>query len=277
MRNFILLIRRYNFLIIFLLLQIVSVYLLVQNNSYQRSVYVSTSNRIVGQIYTAYSSVTDYLKLGATNRLLAEENARLRRADSALFYDKSFEIIKINDSLQLQQYEYITARVINNSVNRVNNYLTLDKGRMHGIEPYMAVISSNGVVGIVKDVSEHFSTVTSLLHSGSRIPSKVKKNGYSGTTVWSGHSPRQGYLLDIPSHAQVAVGDTIVTSTYSNVFPRGIFIGVVTELGGGGESFKEIRLELSTDFQKLSYVYVVRNILKQERDSLETTIQADVR
>jgi rod shape-determining protein MreC len=270
MRNFILLIRKYHFFIVFLLLQILSFYLLVNNNTYQRSVYVTTSNHMVGRIYAAYSQLTDYLKLGVTNRLLAEENARLRKADSANFYDKSFKWLKTNDSLQMQQFEYIPARVINNSVNRINNYITLDKGTIHGIRPYMAVACGTGVVGIVKDVSAHFSTVTSMLHSDTRISSKVKKNDYFGTTVWAGNSPSVGLLRDIPSHAQVSVGDTIITSTFSGIFPRGVQVGKVLEIGVSGESFKEIKLRFSTDFQNLSYVYVIRNILKTERDSLES-------
>ena len=177
--------------------------------------------------------------------------------------------MKVNDSTGLQQYEYISARVINNSVTRVNNYITLDKGSMQGIRPEMAVMGSNGVVGIVKDVSEHFSTVISLLHSSTKISSKIKKNDYFGSTVWDGDSPQFARLLDIPSHAQVTVGDTIVTSSYSGIFTRDIFVGTVSELGTTGESFKEIKLRLSTDFQKLSYVYVVRNLMKSERDTLE--------
>jgi rod shape-determining protein MreC len=269
MRNFFLLIRKYNFLIVFLLLEVVSGILLVRNSTYQRAAVISTSNELVGKIYTAYSNVTDYLVLGETNRILSAENARLRRADSVSFYDPSFRVLRVNDTIGLQQYEYISARVVNNSVSRVNNYITLDKGSLQGIQPEMAVMGSNGVVGIVKDVSEHFSTVISLLHSSTKISSKIKKNDYFGSSVWDGENPQIAKLLDIPSHAQVKVGDTIVTSSYSGIFPRDILVGVVSEIGTSGESFKEIKLKLATDFQKLSYVYVVRNLLKSERDTLE--------
>ena len=269
MRNFFLLIRKYNFFIVFLLLEVISGILLVRNSTYQRAAVISTSNELVGKIYTAYSNVTDYLVLGETNRILSAENARLRRADSVSFYDPSFRIIRVNDTIGLQQYEYISARVVNNSVSRVNNYITLDKGSLQGIQPEMAVMGSNGVVGIVKDVSEHFSTVISLLHSSTKISSKIKKNDYFGSSVWDGENPQIAKLLDIPSHAQVKVGDTIVTSSYSGIFPRDILVGVVSEIGTSGESFKEIKLKLATDFQKLSYVYVVRNLLKSERDTLE--------
>lgn len=276
MRNFILLIRKYKFLITFLLLQFFCFYLIIQNNSYQRSAYISTSNSVVGKIYTAYGNMTDYLKLGATNRSLAEENARLRKADSVNFYDKSFHHIKINDSIHLQQYEYISARVINNSVSKVNNYITIDKGSIHGVKPYMAVISGSGIVGIVKDVSEHFATVTSMLHSDTRISARLKKNNYFGTAVWNGISPRYGSLKDIPSHAKVSAGDTVETSTFSGLFPRGIMIGKIIEVSNSGESFKNVKLQFATDFHNLSYVYIVRNLLKEERDSLEIKTQSDV-
>ena len=269
MRNFFLLIRKYNFFIVFLLLEVISGILLVRNSTYQRAAVISTSNELVGKIYTAYSNVTDYLVLGETNRILSAENARLRRADSVSFYDPSFRVLRVNDTIGLQQYEYISARVVNNSVSRVNNYITLDKGSLQGIQPEMAVMGSNGVVGIVKDVSEHFSTVISLLHSSTKISSKIKKNDYFGSSVWDGENPQIAKLLDIPSHAQVKVGDTIVTSSYSGIFPRDILVGVVSEIGTSGDSFKEIKLKLATDFQKLSYVYVVRNLLKSERDTLE--------
>ena len=269
MRNFFLLIRKYNFFIVFLLLEVVSGILLVRNSTYQRAAVISTSNELVGKIYTAYSNVTDYLVLGETNRILSAENARLRRADSVSFYDPSFRVLRVNDTIGLQQYEYISARVVNNSVSRVNNYITLDKGSLQGIQPEMAVMGSNGVVGIVKDVSEHFSTVISILHSSTKISSKIKKNNYFGSSVWDGENPQIAKLLDIPSHAQVKVGDTIVTSTYSGIFPRDILVGVVSEIGTSGESFKEIKLKLATDFQKLSYVYVIRNLLKTERDTIE--------
>jgi rod shape-determining protein MreC len=269
MRNFFLLIRRYNFLLVFLLLQGVSITLLIKNNSFQKAAVMGTSNKITGQIYEAYSNLSDYLILGETNRILAEENARLRRMDSASFYDTGFSLVDINDTNSKQQYQYISAKIINNSVNRVNNYITLDKGSLQGILPEMAVISSNGVVGIVKDVSEHYSTVISLLHSSTKISSKILKNDYFGSTMWDGSSPEQAKLLDIPSHAPLSVGDSIVTSTYSGIFPRNIMIGTVSALGSSGESFRDIHIKLSTNFQNLSYVYVVRNLHKAELDTLQ--------
>jgi len=271
MRNFFLLIRRYNFLLFFLLLQGVCVFLLVRNSKYQRAAILGASNEFAGNIYEGYSRVTDYLTLGEENRVLAEENARLRRMDSTAFYDLGYSLVAVNDSNSQQQYQYISARVINNSINRINNYLTIDKGSIHGILPEMAVLGPNGVVGIVKDVSEHYSTVISVLHSSTKVSSKIKKNDYFGSTMWDGKDPETAKLLDIPSHAQLEVGDSIVTSTYSGIFPRDILIGTVSELGNSGESFRDIRIQLSTNFRNISYVYVVRDLFKAERDTLEAT------
>jgi rod shape-determining protein MreC len=277
MRNFFLIIRKYNVFIVFLLLQVLSIYLLVNNNSYQREAVVSTSNEVVGRIYVAYSEVSDYLKLGMTNRLLAEENARLRSGDSTSFYRMSILKTAVNDTVYKQQYEYITARVINNSVSKVNNYITLDAGSLKGIKPDMPVISSTGVVGVVKDVSPHFSTVMSVLNSNTRISAKFTKNNYFGSAMWMGGSPQLGVLNDIPSHAPVNKGDTVVTTSYSK-YPAGIMVGLVYEVGQKSVSFKDLKIKFSTDFQNLSYVYVVRDLLKTERDSLEAkTVAADVK
>lgn len=269
MRNFILLLRRYNYFLVFLLLQGLSFFLISRNSHYQKAAIVGTSNAITGEIYTAYSDITDYLTLGVTNKLLVEENAQLRRLDTNAYYDNSYRLMRINDTIASQQYQYVTARVINNSVKNLNNYITLDKGYAQGIFPEMAVISSNGVVGIVKDVSEHFSTVISVLHRSTKISSKLIASDYFGSTVWDGKSPDYAKLYDIPSHTKVAVGDSVVTSTYSGIFPRNILVGTVSSIGNSGQSFKDITLKFSTNFRTLSYVYVVRDLLKSERDSLE--------
>jgi rod shape-determining protein MreC len=275
MKNFFLLLRKYNFFLLFLILQGVSFYLLVNNNSFHRTTFINTSNYYVGQTYEAYSAATDYLKLSYNNKILAEENARLLNEMRMSFYDLDSTQSQVRDSLYKQQYTFVEAKIINNTVNKINNYITLNKGSMHGIKKEMAVISSSGVVGIVKDVSEHFSSVISILNSNIKISSKIKKNGYFGSLVWDGKSPRYCNLLDIPIHAQVEAGDTIITSEYSNIFPQGIMIGVVSETSVAGESFKGIRVELSVNFDNLSYVYVVNNLLKEERERLEKSSEND--
>ncbi|MFN4124012.1 MAG: rod shape-determining protein MreC [Flavobacteriales bacterium] len=275
MKNFILLIRKYNFFILFLMLQVVSIYLLVQNNSYQRTSFVNTSNFYVGKIYEYYAMFTDYLKLSYNNRILAEENARLLNQMSFAKYDLDSTQTKIIDSLYKQQYVFVEARIINNSTNKINNYITLNKGGIHGIDRDMAVISSDGVVGIVKDVSDHFSSVISILNSQIKISSKIKKNNYFGSLVWDGKSSQYCNLMDIPIHAPVEVGDTIITSEHSNIFPQGIMVGTVSETSTAGQSFKLIRVKLSVNFDNITNVYVVRDLMKEERKKLEMSTQND--
>lgn len=275
MKNFILLIRKYNFFILFLMLQVVSIYLLVQNNSYQRTSFVNTSNFYVGKVYEYYAMFTDYLKLSYNNRILAEENARLLNQMSFAKYDLDSTQTKIIDSLYKQQYVFVEARIINNSTNKINNYITLNKGKIHGIDRDMAVISSDGVVGIVKDVSDHFSSVISILNSQIKISSKIKKNNYFGSLVWDGKSSQYCNLMDIPIHAPVEVGDTIITSEHSNIFPQGIMVGTVSETSTAGQSFKLIRVKLSVNFDNITNVYVVRDLMKEERKKLEMSTQND--
>lgn len=274
MKNFILLIRKYNFFLLFLIFQVAALYLLITNNSYQRTTFINSSNFYVGKTLEAYSSLTDYLKLAYNNKILAEENARLLNQMPYAYYELDKNVQFVNDSLYTQQYKFTEAKIINNTISKINNYITLNKGRIHGIKKDDAVISSGGVVGIVKDVSEHFSSVISILNSNIKISSQIKKNGYFGSLVWDGKSAEYANLLDIPIHAKVEVGDTIVTSEFSNIFPQGIMIGIVSETSTAGQSFKSIRVNLSVNFNNLSYVFVVSDLLKEERKNLETQTQA---
>ena len=170
----------------------------------------------------------------------------------------------------------MTAKVINNSTNRRNNYLTLNKGSKQGVKPEMGVICSDGIVGIVKDVSEHYCSVISFLHKDSRFSARIKKNGYIGSMVWNGYDETHGTLNDIAKHVKVSKGDTIVTSSYSAIFPDGVFIGIVDEVTStGGNNFQDITVKLSTPFGKLSYVYIISNLYKDEQKALEEPLKND--
>ena len=174
------------------------------------------------------------------------------------------------DTVHKQQYTFVTAKVINNSVNRRNNYLTLNKGGLQGIKPEMGVVCAEGIVGIIKDTSGHFSSVLSLLHKDARISAKVKKSGYIGSLVWDGYDFRHATLKDIALHVKLTRGDSIVTSSFSSIFPEGIMIGTVEDIETKeGDKFYSITVKLSTDFSNLSSVYIVENMLKGEQQSLE--------
>ena len=270
MRNIFTFLWRSHFFILFLLFEVLCVYLIVQNNTYQRASFINSSNALSASIYSSVNDFSDYLSLKKTNEMLANENALLRMQLKAAFYENKYDTIHRKDTTLRQQYTYIPAKVINNSVGKRNNYLTLNKGSMHGIKPEMAVISSTGVVGIVKDVSEHFCSVLSLLHKDTRISAKLSKTAYFGSLVWQGGNPQYATLMDIPKHVQLKAGDLIVTSGFSSIFPENITVGTIEKFEiKPGDNFYTIKVLLSTNFNKINYVYVVSNLYKEEVKQLE--------
>ncbi len=272
MRNFLLFIYRHNFTFLFLILEIVSFYLLINHNSYQRATWLSSSNKVSGNIYNSYSNATQYLMLQQINEELAKENAYLRSQMPASFKDSKDYFSLVYDKLNKRQYTYRSARVINNSVNKHFNYITINKGSLNGIEKEMGVISAKGVVGIIKDVSEHYSSVISLLNTRLKISAKLKGKGFFGALGWDGDDYRYAWLNEIPIHASVSVGDLVVTSGYSAIFPEGILIGTVEEVEKDkGESFYRIKVKLSVDFKDLSFVEVISNNMRDEQLDLEST------
>jgi rod shape-determining protein MreC len=285
MRNLFAFIYRFRAFLIFVLLEALCIFLIVRYNTYQGAAMFNSANTYVGQVLEFQSGVTDYFRLASVNSTLAQENAVLRQellyfrkeaeSDSTDLLDTTF--FAYSDSSKTEPYILHAGRVINNSVRRTNNYLTLAVGTLDGIKPGMGVISPNGVVGRVKTVSRHYATVTSLLHSQMLISAKIKKDNTFGTIKWTGGDYRTALLDYIPLHIKPEVGDTIVTSGYNTVFPEGVKIGTISNVDRElDKSFYTIRVELAVDFAQLSYVYVVENPRKPEQDSLEleTGIQA---
>ncbi|RKE03546.1 rod shape-determining protein MreC [Marinifilum flexuosum] len=270
MKNLLHFIVRFHFTILFIVFEIFCLLLLVNYNNYQKSEFLNSSNAISGGIYQKVSSVTDYVSLAKTNEELNRENVRLRNllhSSYKLTTDSSFVFL---DTIYKQQYIYRTAKIINNSVNKQLNYITLNKGRIHGIEREMAVVTDNGVVGVVKSVSDNFASVISVLNDRLRISAKLKGNNYHGSLIWDGVDYRKAMLKDIPFHVKIAKGDTIVTSGYSAIFPEGLQLGVVDEvMTSSGSNFQNIKILLSNDFKSLSYVKVVGDLMKEERLKLE--------
>lgn len=259
-----------NFTLLFIFLWSISIYLVVLNNRFQQVYVVNSSNRFAASILESMHEVSEYLSLKETNISLSRENADLRSRLASNFYTLGVSDSSVKDSLFLQQYTYMPARVVNSTINRRNNYLTLDKGSRHGIKPDMGVISSDGVVGIVKDVSEHYCTVMSLLHKNSRVSARFKKSNYFGSVVWNGEDSREAELLEVAKHVKFKKGDTLVTTVFSTVFPEGVPVGTVSgfELKNDANFF-EIDLKLATDYARLTHVYIVKNLLKDEQRKLE--------
>lgn len=270
MRLLFLLLWRNNFTIVFFILQGVCVYLLIENNKYQNATVLNATNAVVTKTMEGVSYVREYIYLRENNQYLAEENARLRSMLKDASYQSDTVQTKVTDTIFKQQYTFITAKVINNTINRRNNYLTLNRGAAQGIRPEMGVITSNGVVGIVKQVSEHYCTVMSLLHKDARLSAQIERNNFFGSLIWDGMDPKFGSLNEIDKTVPVKVGDTIVTTSFSSLFPAGVMIGTIssTQLRKGS-NFHDIKVRLSTSFDNLTYVYIVDNLLKNEQRQLE--------
>lgn len=276
MKNFFNFLLRQYFFFLFIILEVISCILIVQNNNYQRSGFINSTNEITGSLLSAINDISQYLSLKETNKILSEENARL------IAESKKFDI-KTHDSTHYRrdtgyhhQYEFVSVKVIRNSTNKRNNYLMLNKGSLEGITKDMGVISSTGVIGIVKEVSANFSTVISILHKDLKISCKIKKNGQLGTAVWKGKNYLYGDLIDIPTHVRPVTGDTIITSGYSTSFPEGIMIGTINNYKiEKGDNFYTISIKYSTDFNNISYAYVIKNIMKDEMDKLTNNLPDD--
>jgi len=267
------LLKNYAFLL-FLLLEVLSFILIFNFNSYQRVKYLNSSNKITATIYNSFNAVGSYFSLAAVNKKLAKENAQLKSLISDLPYIRitPYSIVskaEITDSI----YRFISAKVINNSVDKQDNYITLNKGRKHGIKPDQGIINSDGIVGVVTHVSESFSIGFSVLNKRWGASAKLKKSGTFGPLSWDGSDSKYANLTGIPFHVEIAVGDTVVTSSYSSVFPEGIMIGTIHSIEQpSGENYYNISVELAVDFRALSYVDVVENLKKEEIKALESRI-----
>ncbi len=220
----------------------------------------------------AVSYVKEYIHLRENNENLAKENSALRGMLRDAYYVSDSTRVRVADSVHFQQYSFITAKVINNSVNHRNNYLTLNRGRLQGVKPEMGVITSNGVVGIVRQVSDHYCTVMSLLHKETLVSAMIKRNKFFGPLSWDGEDPSIAVLKEIDKAVPVQIGDTIVTTSFSSIFPAGIMIGkIVEDKVNPGSNSHLIRVKLSTRFDNLSYVSIVDNLMKDEQRELEAT------
>jgi rod shape-determining protein MreC len=257
-------------LVLFVLLEIASLAMVVSYNSYQRVTYLNSANRVTGSFYNVFSSVMDYFSLSKVNKQLAEENGKLRSLLSLAAEVNDLEKIFADSGRYNLLYRYTPAKVINNSVNKPFNYITLNRGREHGIKPDQGIISPSGVVGVVTEVSKSYSVGLSLLNRQWSVSAMLKKNGYFGSLVWDGPDYRVARLREIPLHVNISVGDTVVTSGFSSIFPEGIMIGTIADFSRpGGDNYYSIDILLSTDFKNLSFVEVIENSDKDEIEELE--------
>lgn len=225
---------------------------------------------MIARINATSQSIREYFGLTGINRVLSQENAMLRNQLEQR--DQLLHVYGLNvkDSATARRYDYVSAKVINNTTKFYKNFITIDRGEDAGIQPGMAVINSLGVVGKVKSVSTHYAVLISLLNIDEQVSSLIKRSGHFGTVQYEGTDPSSVSLKYIPRHVKLQVGDSIVTSGYNAIFPPGIFIGKIKEFRLPEEApFYEIKIELGQDFSKLAFVEIIKARLKNERDSLE--------
>ncbi|HEX7413571.1 MAG TPA: rod shape-determining protein MreC [Bacteroidia bacterium] len=264
----------YNLLFIFL--QILCVLLITKNRNFQSTHIINSSNVISAEAFQVVSSTKEYLSLKEENVKLARENAGLLN----IIRSRSYELIQIaslqkNDTLYKQKYIYTNAKVINSGSNLRSNYITLNIGAEQGITHDMAIINSEGIVGVIKDVSKNFSSALSILHKDVKVNCMLKKDGAYGPLSWEKDDDyTSATITDIPIHAHIKNGDTIVTSALSSIFPEGISVGTVKSFERkSSDAFYTVKVNLSTNFKKLNHVYVIKNVFKVEQDSLELKSQ----
>jgi rod shape-determining protein MreC len=276
MHNLLKFIHRYHFFFLFLILETAAFTLTVTNQQYQQSLFLHSANKLTAGFYNTVGSVKSYLYLKEQNRQLMEEYADLLGQQDESFLERDTLVFESGDAMQQARYSYIQAEVINNSVIRRNNYITLNKGRLHGVAPDMGVITPDGVAGIVVNVSENFSVAMSFLHNDMLVSTVIKKNNHLGTLSWEGVNYRKAIMTYIPPHVELSKGDSIVTSGYSTVFPENIFIGTIQDWEiRRGENFYTAEIDLALDFNRLSYVYIIRNLMKEEQEELEHSVTED--
>jgi rod shape-determining protein MreC len=270
MRNLLIFITKYNAFFLFLIFEVSSLLIYIKYNAFQKATFINSSNQVTGNLYARVNEFYGYLTLNDVNDSLARENARLRSQLKSAFYVDSAGKHKVTDTIYKQQYDYIVAKVINNSVNRSNNYLTIDRGSSQGITKSMGVICNLGIVGKVVYVSEHFSVVQSLLNKDSQFSAMLANNKEIGSIEWGDDlDPHKGLLKDVSTNAQPKLGEQVVTSGYS-LFPEGIPIGKISNLHtkAGGVSLN-MEVTFGVDFSKLQYVNVVNNKFAKEQEGLE--------
>ena len=268
MRTLLRFIQRYSNLLLFLLLETIAIAFMIQDSSYQRSKLIGLNREITGFTYSKIDGAREYFSLRQVNQQLTEENLNLRnRMDQyANRMDTAIVFSEIRDPYR---YFFVPSRIVHNSVYKQYNYLTLDRGKKDGVFKDMGVISDQGMVGIILESSQNFATVIPILNRDFKLSVKIKSNDYAGILQWEGDSPLFAMLTEIPFHVDILESDTILTSGFSSIFPEGIEVGIIESYVLEKGNFYDIKVKLSTDFQRLFHVNVIRNFRQEEQLNLE--------
>ncbi len=260
-------IRNKNFLL-FIALFSVSIFLTIQTHSYHKNKFVNSSNSFTGGVYSIKSSITGYFNLREENKVLIDENTRIRKQLES--YKNTVNIENIDTSSLQSKYYFVSAKVINNSFSKTKNKLTINKGEKDSIQLDMGVITSKGIVGIIDNVSKKYATTQSILNTNSQINAKLKNSKHFGSLIWNTEDPNVVQLIDIPRLATVKVGDTIVTGGRSTIFPEGILIGAVIDFElTEDKNSQNLNIQLFNDMTNLEHVYIINNLDATEIINLE--------
>lgn len=265
---------KYNYWLVFILLEAISLCALFRFNGYQGSVWFTSANTVSGQVMEWQSNILSYLALGDNNRALTERNVVLEHRIAQLEHqlkklDTEHSYTEQRTDSLLRSYQLLDANVVNNSVLSQDNYITINRGETDGVRPEMGVVCGTGVVGIVYLTAPHYSIVMPVLNSKSNISCRLRKSGYFGYLNWDGGNPLYAWMNDVPRYAKIKTGDVIETSGFSSVFPEGLFIGKVKQVSDSKDGLSyRIKVHLGTDFARLRDVCIIMSSDQNELDSL---------
>ncbi|WP_029901868.1 rod shape-determining protein MreC [Prevotella sp. 10(H)] len=281
MRNLINFLLKNSSWFVLIFLEIICFYFVFSSNSYQKSVFLNSSNEVTGRVYSISGTIFSYFGLKTENEQLLQRSADLQAEIKELknyIFDLESDSIKteafLKDSLGRRvEPQYIIARVEKNSISLVDNYLIVNKGNKHGVKADMGVVSQQGIVGVVRSASANYAIVQSVLNPHSRFSCKIQNSNAAGILIWEGGDPRYARLTEYPKYDDIAIGDTIVTTGFSDFFPEGIMVGILEEYTSEtDDNFYSLKVKLSTDFGALKNVLLINNT-NDEIKELEKTIK----
>lgn len=276
MRNLFAFLRRFQVFLIFVIMQVFALYTYFTYLNFPRAQYLTSASQISGSLLSAKHEVTKHMNLSHNNEMLQRENIKLREQLPMSFHRLDNGLVKINDTLFKQEYTYIPALVINSTHTKANNYFTLNIGWAEGVKPKMGVFSDNGIVGIVHNVSEHFSVVKTVLTANINIDVMIEPIGLFGLLKWDGKNPRRGQITGISNDMKIKKWSKVVTRGGSGIFPRGMMVGRVEQLNTvEGKPLWDVQVKFSEDYRTLQRVYVIKHLLQDELKKLEASIPED--
>lgn len=265
--------QKFKYFLFFLLLELIALTFTFNNLNFHKSKFVNSANSITGGLYATISNSTEYLSLKSENKILSEENTRLKNIlEKTIFANNNIDSTAVKLTKYQQKYTYTNAKIINNNYLKSFNFLTIDKGKNQNIDKEMAVINSKGIIGITENTSKKYTRVQSILNKNSNINARLKGNTfYYGTLKWDGIDYNTVQLHDIPRQAPIKLGDTIETDGKSTIFPEGIPIGTISKINQGNTANNKVDVLLFNDMSNLGYVYIIKNLDKEEIQSLENS------